>query len=412
MNPFKCAACPQIITDKYYLTCSTCEEKYDLDCASVSIQRFRNTMTIEHRNKWQCQTCICNIRKKIQRPTSPYIKIDKEFENNITFRKPKNLICLDSSDEETSIAGDTQIPHNNYSSSMINSITIQQLETLLDSKLQATKQAIISEINSSFTLHVNSAISKLKQEIYPAINSLQSQQECINEDIKLLNKRINDINNENLQLKNDLKRIQDNFICDNNTTNKKTILPKENNDKKFILYGIKSSPWENEDELHEQILHIFRDILNVNLAGYIEDIKRLGRKGPVMIELLSKKTTNYILQNSSYFKDTGLSVAEYLSENSRAQRKQLIQILIKARQNGSRANIFNNQLYINGKVYDENKSYKPTNPAAIPDKQIEELNLMNNNNHNLPTCNTNNSTNISIEQINRRHQSNNSNFRN
>lgn len=80
---------------------------------------------------------------------------------------------------------------------------------------------------------------------------------------------------------------------------------------------------------------------------------RVGRKvtnnRPLVIELLSKRMTRYIVSSSQCFQGTGLGVSEFLDAKSRKDRAQMREELIKAGQNGHHAIIRNNQLYIDGK---------------------------------------------------------------
>lgn len=46
------------------MTCCICRNFYDLTCANVSEQRYRNTLTPEHKAAWKCVSCISNIPKK------------------------------------------------------------------------------------------------------------------------------------------------------------------------------------------------------------------------------------------------------------------------------------------------------------------------------------------------------------
>lgn len=263
---------------------------------------------------------------------------------------------------ESSLLGDTQINQQLETSSSRSSpinqssppasnlqITIEQLEQIFDKKLETLKQSIIAELNNSIS-------HQIKQEINPKLNSLTLKQESLSEDIAILYKNINELKTENRKLESEIKNLYKNIrespepIATNQNMHVNMAI-ETNNENKFILYGTKRNPWENEEQLNGFIVDIFQDILNINISGYIEDVRRLGRDGPLMIELLSKKMTRYILQNAKYFSNTKLSVSKYLDEDSRQHRKELINILIEARQKGQRANIRNNQLYIDGRLY-------------------------------------------------------------
>ncbi|KAL4716427.1 hypothetical protein ACJJTC_015855 [Scirpophaga incertulas] len=53
-----CSGCLQVIKNRQFLSCCTCGGYYDIQCANVSENRFRNTLTGEHRLNWKCAACI------------------------------------------------------------------------------------------------------------------------------------------------------------------------------------------------------------------------------------------------------------------------------------------------------------------------------------------------------------------
>lgn len=107
-------------------------------------------------------------------------------------------------------------------------------------------------------------------------------------------------------------------------TNNNQILESENC-KKIVLYGLEEYP-EYETDLYNRVISVFRNILEVDLTGYIEELSRLGRKGykrPLVIEIISKRMTKYILQNKHYFRNTGLAISEYLCRDEMESRRKL-----------------------------------------------------------------------------------------
>ncbi|KAL4720339.1 hypothetical protein ACJJTC_009072 [Scirpophaga incertulas] len=54
---FVCGGCRKKCTTTEHLKCMECAKVYDLDCANVSVQRFRNTMTRDHKTAWKCYEC-------------------------------------------------------------------------------------------------------------------------------------------------------------------------------------------------------------------------------------------------------------------------------------------------------------------------------------------------------------------
>lgn len=58
-----CTACSQPIKSRQFLKCCLCLKLYDIECANVSEKRFYNTMTLEHKNKWECSDCKKRVPK-------------------------------------------------------------------------------------------------------------------------------------------------------------------------------------------------------------------------------------------------------------------------------------------------------------------------------------------------------------
>ncbi|KAI5632659.1 hypothetical protein NE865_14641 [Phthorimaea operculella] len=189
--------------------------------------------------------------------------------------------------------------------------------------------------------------------------------------IEELNNKIMQLNSENQRLQSNIQSIQKTIEHINKTSpdaSTKYCL-KEDNKKKLILYGLEEDRGEVAKDVYERIIYAFQDILNINIRGYVEDLKRLGRNGykrPLLIEFLSKNLTREILHNKHLFKNSGLSVSEVLEEEALKQRKKLVEIMIGARRQGKRANIVNNRLYIDG------KEYLPKSPDYINVPNVEE----------------------------------------
>lgn len=137
--------------------------------------------------------------------------------------------------------------------------------------------------------------------------------------------------------------------------------------KTLVLYGLNEFRNENEYDLYERVTEVFYQITNVNLAGYIEDIRRIGKRGwrrPLVIELLSKRTTKYILSNVKNFKNSGLWVSEYLDEQGLHERKIRRERYKKIKQNG------NYSPYSNAPNMDNSRSSFNDNQIEIPSKPV------------------------------------------
>lgn len=371
----KCAGCLQKIPNREYLACCLCKDKYDLLCANVSIQRFLNTMTVEHKAVWKCDKCrskapkIDNTNTPIREQqntliTSPNTNASFLSENiTIRARKTKcnetistinDLSVLDETLNTESKITDSN-KRNTLQEPTSQVITLQQFESLLDKKLDSYKQSLLNELIETITCLTSREITTFKKELTQTTDNLVCEQTNISDKIQQMNTSINELNRENCKLWNEIQEIQTSL----NKLNSQQHLSKNINEsilninKKIVIYGMEERR-ENESELQDRVIYLFQDVLNLNVSGCLEDIKRLGKKGhrrPILVELLSKNMTNYILKNRRAFKNTGIAVTELLEGESLKYRKKLIETLIAARKEGHRANIINNKLIINGNEF-------------------------------------------------------------
>lgn len=99
-----CKKCNHIISDKQYLSCSTCNYSYHLKCTNVSCQRFYNTLTPIKRAKWICKTCR-ERPQKINRTD-----FDVSSQKNVTERK-KYIINISTDNSFLSLEDSEDIEH-------------------------------------------------------------------------------------------------------------------------------------------------------------------------------------------------------------------------------------------------------------------------------------------------------------
>lgn len=360
-----CAGCLSILPKREFLTCLQCKAKYDLECANISLARFNNAMDKENKRNWKCQYCKCKMPKvdntntpvRSQNMTSSGDNVISQSisneNNNITLRKKPSTSKLDSSlllEDDHSVWGDTITDDKNEYKALsgMDSITIKQLEVLLERKLEENKQNLLLELKTTLISDITNTIIN---EITQKINILYTEQKNLKDDVVNLDTHINELNDECIRLKTEIKEIRNQIEAKRSEGRENE--PKFEYSKTFILYGIDEYNGETEYELHDRVIHIFKEVLRVNLTGYIEDISRIGRKGyrrPLKIELLSKKMVKYLLENKLFFKNTGLAISEILDKNALQQRKLLIEAMHKARQNGQHCIIKNNKLIINGQI--------------------------------------------------------------
>ncbi|KAI5646532.1 hypothetical protein NE865_01465 [Phthorimaea operculella] len=408
-----CAVCLNDILDSRFLTCSAanCKNRhYDLICCNVPEKRFYNTMTSEHKQNWICPRC------KAERPTDnntntpvrqqdAYKKTKNGDENNYQYdenlytadrnqagaqnlnetlisfaKRPEDLdMSIDIQDSSNiSILGNTEHTINQSRLSFSPTIrrtygpTLEEISKLLDQKLEINKQSLLTkmeEIKSSLQSQITSALTTMRNDLTAFKNTVNVEQKKISADINRINTKIQQLETENQKLRKEIEEIKA----------QKPLKLNEEHNKKIVIYGLNEYYGETEEELHDRVIEAFREILNVNLIGYIESTARIGRKGnrrPLAVEILSKCMTKYLLENREYFKNTGLAISEYLNEQSIRERKKLLEILKMERKNGNHAIIRDNILYINGKKFVQKPEKEDRHEESINknlDNTIEKL---------------------------------------
>lgn len=449
-----CSGCLKKIPDKCFLTCTSCKNQYDLECANVSTQRFYNTMTREHKQSWICQLCRCKMPKKDNSNTPVRQREDENtnqtsienIENkNITMRKTQSntqkFTFNDSSiSVDINLLGDTiqNESYNNLNSEtgqeasiQTNLIGIEHFEKLLDKKLKENKQSLISELQTLILSEVNNALCDLKSEMLKRTNALQSElQDTQKNKTPVISHMQNtiqtEINRAITHLKEQLKQETDNLKqlnIENKTEieklkheieimkNENKTLKNENtelgnkektrenirnetveNTKKFVIYGMEEIFKEPDYALHLRIIDVFRNILNIDLMGYIEDTRRIGKyqnKGrPLIVELISKRMAKYLLENSHHLSGTGIAISPLLDEKQRRERRTLREEMIKARKNGLHATIRDNQLYIQGKSIHLNNYNSHNNTTHMNSEHRTTLSNQNRNDNRKSNANT------------------------
>lgn len=358
--PLICAGCTQVLPNNEFLTCSLCAEKYDLQCANVSSQRFYNTLTGEHRNQWKCQACYCRMPKvgNVNTPVRQKENINFDQLNtspssqdisNVTVRKrPAPSLDRTSSFQDLSQLGNTLDSSSMEKDKKMKEITMQQLSDLITLKLQENNKSIVKELQNTIQMEVNKAVSKIKDDIKVELMELctaENNQRKI--DLQKITKEIDKLKEEKQKLQKELVDIETKIKCP-----EKQFIPE--NKRKLVIYGFFEYHNEPEVHLHNRLADIFREILDIDIMSSIEDTYRVGRfqnnkNRPLVMELISKKMTKYIIENSSYFQGTRVYISEFLDETARKERRKMRETMFAARNKGLFAVIKDNQLFIEGK---------------------------------------------------------------
>lgn len=352
----KCGGCFKVPQGREYLTCMICKAIYDLDCANVASKRFYNTMTAQHKKEWKCQLCkckqpkTCNVNTPVRNP-EPNDRQDEE--QNVTLRTKNNKsssLSIDQDSELSIILGDTITEHKNMETKIQPEFTLQNLSYLISEQLHENNKTIISQLKDTIQSEISKAILQIKQDLKSETDGLHKQNSQRKSEIEKLTREITILKNENEQIQKEITKLR------NNTGETPKIYNTRNgeNEKKIVLYGIEEMSNESEPELHIRIIEMFRECLQIDLLGYIEDTHRIGKYNerknrPLVIELLSKRMTKYLLGRKNHLYGTGISLSPLLDDKSRKERNMMRDEMISARKKGLHAVIRDNQLYIQGK---------------------------------------------------------------
>lgn len=406
-----CAGCRQQIPDRLFLMCCLCEQIYDIECANVSEKRFMNTMTVEHKKHWKCPLC-CSKTPKQSNLNTPIRQNCEEKDSDINFcqtnvnarQKRRHAISPVCDESISSLQGHTVvledssevlnlqniiIPTTTHLPSTVDEKILHHINVIIQQNLQQNNESIVLAIRTTIQKEIENALKNLKLEMKQNMDHIQTKHDSIEanihsleQKIKLLQSEWAKLREETVELRQEIQNLKLNDLP-------RVENSEESNRKSIVLHGLNLNYWESEDELIQRVSYIFHDILNINMQQYIEEITYTAKKwyrGPLKIELSSKRMRKYILENSMYFREAGLSVSEYLSDTALKERRRLKEVLLIARKNGQHAIIRNNKLIVNGKESNENY-ITPRNGSyyeSINNTTINQTQPYENQNINLP----------------------------
>lgn len=306
-----CEACKQQIVRGELLRCFTCKQLHHYRCVNMTTSFY-----MENKQRlimsWSCPSCE-NAKKRIKNDNTPARCQLLPTLNDTT------MSIDDHIEDDHSILGHTRrsvspaSPANAQLSPQItNSITLLQISQLLDEKFEKNKTAILNEMKCTVQKENNTAIHKLQSKITQTTDALLLEQTSINTNLINVNEKIRKLETENDKLKNEINKLQN------------QVARKNDNTKRFVIYGLNEYYRETERDLEDRIIYAFQDTLNIDLTGYIEELHRIGRNGlkrPIHIELISKRMTKYILTQARFFKGQGLHISEYLDSDALNERR-------------------------------------------------------------------------------------------
>jgi ribosomal protein S8 len=360
-----CIACQtKIINNNDRLACSTCKDSYHYKCLGMTTEIYKSRQG-ELKHAWRCPSCI-NITLRRKNDNTPVCS-PLETRLNDTNMSVDDLMLDDT---QNSVLGDTlaSTRHQNMSTER-QTITIEQISAVFDAKLKENNDEIVSKLRIIIQSEINTAVTKLHDEFTQINNTIITKQELFAKQLQNSQQKIEILETENCELKKELVEIKARLVHLNSST---STSHNDDNGKKFVLYGLDEYyNNESEEDVITRINYLFRDLLNIDINGYIETVKRIGKKGnrrPLTVELISNRMKRYILNHAHCFRKSGYSISMILTKDELEQRFHLRECLKIARSEGKHAIIRNNKLYIDGKEH-YLESNKPTVDDTLPKLQ-------------------------------------------
>lgn len=154
------------------MACSQCKHSYDLRCANVSIQRFNNTMTPNHKSTWKCMTCIetSNVIFFSDEPNSSTItecSVGNRSQNSSPGSPSEFMNCNDNTTIREKVRANVST-HNSFQS--LPTEDEEDLTSLLDSQSKSGLNRSCPEINT--ILNVREELDFVKMELNDTQNKL------------------------------------------------------------------------------------------------------------------------------------------------------------------------------------------------------------------------------------------------
>lgn len=129
--------------------------------------------------------------------------------------------------------------------------------------------------------------------------------------------------------------------------------------RKIVIQGINEEEDESNLILYEKVRLLMREMgITINMEQEIEEMRRLGKKDtnkkgtrPILVEFGSLRKKKEVMSKKRNLKNTKVWITDDYPKTILEERKELLKYMIKAREEGCRANITYNKVIINGESY-------------------------------------------------------------
>lgn len=180
-NYGNCSGCLSMLTNKEFLECTACENKYDIDCAKISSQRFYSfySSNLEQKRTWKCPECNskqpkmgnlntpihssvrCETKASNAVMPSPHTRVDDEttpsdHDNKIHSPGTSNVTIRSKRQQRSRASQQTRQPHTPPDSPRRDDyLTEDRLRVILSDTLHTTIRNLVSGQLKSLNDQVN-----------------------------------------------------------------------------------------------------------------------------------------------------------------------------------------------------------------------------------------------------------------
>lgn len=217
------------------------------------------------------------------------------------------------------------------------------------------------------------ALERVKSTLQEEIKSIKQEFSGVKEEICNLRQEITP---KVLELEEKIEKLDTKV---NNQEMKSNKLDRELRKRNILLYGIEeTSGQEKQEDLYRRILELFNKTMRVSVS--IEELDQINRTGPriagknrpVLVKFLTFRKTLEIFKNRKNLKETNITIYEDLPKEIINERRTLIPIMKKFREQNKYSIIKYNNLYVDGKEVPKEDIEKLYQEFNIKKRQFSE----------------------------------------
>ncbi|CAG5006309.1 unnamed protein product [Parnassius apollo] len=260
----ECGACRHIIENGGLIKCAGCDNMFHYECCNIEKQVYFDEY-MEKKQKWYCPSYTNITRRKNH--STPVGKRDirslQASQANIS-----NMSC----DKKLQRSSRLKKSSNSASQHALrqkksDSVTIEQIEALLDRKLSTFKIDVVQEVHTMVTKEFNHTINKLESDFTVATDFLQKGQDGLLKELEVANNKIKALELERTTLKSNIESL------DRRLMSVEKISRSHNVEIQMVL-----------EKCHENLLQLIQklyDTVNVTLdTNCICAVRRIAKINP------------------------------------------------------------------------------------------------------------------------------------